>query len=343
MSGKKFNIFQVAGIWNDEVAHTRVIAELINPQSAFHDKGAEFLELFLQGVGIGEPQSEQLKDAVVKVEVPTSEGKSIDMVISTKNDYLPFEVKVGAVDQDAQLQDYFAFAKGQGKKVPWIYYLTKDRHNPSEKSRGALSDDEIYPLTFEEEIVPWLEKCLNVPDTPGDVLAVMKQLRDNIQGRPGTQGFYPWDVLDAIYQKLSQEYDLPWTECNKYYMTFTLNRKSFEKASLEFALRFEKTGADRVRLYLISGITVKDEEADYHTSVTDRYLSENAGHFDVLLKDTSQEDASLKLKTGKGVFDRLPDGDRYKNLDAEQCCREIETIFMELRPACRPVPKENEN
>ncbi len=66
-------------------------------------------------------------------------------------------------------------------------------------------------------------------------------------------------------------------------MTFTLNRKSCEKASLEFALRFEKTGVDRVQLYLISGITLEDEEPDYRTSVTGRYLSENAGHLDVLM------------------------------------------------------------
>ncbi len=122
-----------------------------------------------------------------------------------------------------------------------------------------------------------------------------------------------------------------------------LNRKSFEKASLEFALRFEKTDVDRVRLHLISGITVKDEEADYHTSATGRYLLENAGHFNALLKDTFRDDTPLKLKTGSGVFDRLPDEDCYKSLDAEQCCREIERIFRELRPGRGPALKKNEN
>lgn len=47
MSDKKFNIFQVAKIWNSEEIHTSVIAELINPQSAFHDWGAVFLDKFL--------------------------------------------------------------------------------------------------------------------------------------------------------------------------------------------------------------------------------------------------------------------------------------------------------
>jgi len=33
MSDKKFNIFQVAGIWKSEEIHTSVIAELINPKN----------------------------------------------------------------------------------------------------------------------------------------------------------------------------------------------------------------------------------------------------------------------------------------------------------------------
>ena len=44
---KTFNIFQVAGIWKSEEIHTRVIAELLDPNSQFHDMGIVFLEKFL--------------------------------------------------------------------------------------------------------------------------------------------------------------------------------------------------------------------------------------------------------------------------------------------------------
>ncbi len=223
MSDKKFNIFQVAGIWKSEEIHTSVIAELINPKSAFHDKGAVFLDEFLRMRKIGVTLlHEELENAEVKTEDATGTGRRVDMTISAGGCYLPFEVKIWARDQGAQLQEYYAFAEAQARKgVSQIYYLTPDGRSPSEQSRGGLGD-KVCLLSFKAHILPWLEECMKDSDIPSDVLEIMKQLRDNIQGRPGTQGFYPWDVLDAIYQKLSQEYDLPWTECNKYYMTFTL-------------------------------------------------------------------------------------------------------------------------
>ena len=58
---KKFNIFQVAGIWKSEEIHTSVIAELINPKSAFHDKGADFLDKFLLWIGIPTLSREKLE------------------------------------------------------------------------------------------------------------------------------------------------------------------------------------------------------------------------------------------------------------------------------------------
>ena len=77
MSEKKFNIFQVAGIWKSEEIHTSVIAELINPKSEFHDKGADFLDKFLQMEKIGvELTGEKPEDAVVETEVPTGQGQT---------------------------------------------------------------------------------------------------------------------------------------------------------------------------------------------------------------------------------------------------------------------------
>lgn len=262
MSNKKFNIFQVAGIWKSEEIHTSVIAELINPKSAFHDMGTDFLDKFLLWIGIPALSCEDLeglKNAEVKTEVPTDKGRRIDMVISTKSLYLPFEVKIWASDQDAQLWDYYDFSKREAgnRKLPKVYYLTPDGHEPSAQSRTnpsdgkeQLSDDQICLLSFNGHILRWLEDCMKEPGIPSDVLEIMKQLRDNIQGEPNTQVrpgvqlkcFSQWektDVLDALYQKLST-YDLPWTECTPTYMTFTLNKKEFETASLEFALRIKK-------------------------------------------------------------------------------------------------------
>lgn len=346
ISDKNFNIFQVAGVWKAEEIHTSVIAELINPHSAFHDKGADFLGKFLREIGVN-LSPEEIKGATVKTEVPTDKSRRMDMVISTESCYLPFEVKIWAGDQDAQLQGYYAFSKAQAEKqgqtVPAVYYLTPDGHKPSERSCRGLSDDQICRLSFRGDILPWLDDCMNAPDVPADVLVIAKQLYDNIRGRPDTQnrpggkGFSRWkreeDALDAIYQRLSREYDLPWTECTADYETFTLNKKEFEKTSLEFALRIKKERADQVRLYLICGLTRESGKPDY--AIAGDYISKNAEKFNELLAATFKESGQtlgLKTSTIKSAWNRLPEKACYEKLDAEQCCHAVENIFKELLP-----------
>lgn len=192
------------------------------------------------------------------------------------------------------------------------------------------------------------------PGLPSDVLETMKQLRDNIQGGPNAQVrsgvqrkcFSKWakqDVLDALYQKLSS-YDLPWTECTPAYMTFTLNKMKFGTAALEFALRIKKERVkkeregkaeyeDRVRLYLICGLTQEDGKPDY--AAAGDYISEHHEEFEYLLETTFLEGGhTLKLKTDpvKSAWNRLPEKACYKNLDADSCYHEIEKILQSLTP-----------
>lgn len=343
LSDKKFNIFQVANIWKAEEIHTGVIAELINPGSQFHDMGAVFLDKFLLWIGKPHLSSEKLEDlkhATVETEVPTDKGRRMDMVISTTSFYLPFEVKIWAGDQDRQLADYYDFAQRkaeeQGQTVPGVYYLTPDGHDPSVQSRGGLSDNQIFQLSFEGHILPWLEDCIKVPDIPPDVLEIMKQLHDNIKGQPNTQarpgiqsipGFSRWngekDVLEEIYDKY---FSLSWTECTDDYMTFTLHKEG----ALEFALRVKKEGGGKTRLFLICGVTREDGKPDY-ASAGD-YIAGHEDHFKTLLDRTFQEgDFKAKVKSGKSAWNRLPNIDRYQGLDAGQCCAEIEEILNQLR------------
>ncbi len=341
ISEKKFNIFQVAGIWKSEEIHTSVIAELINPKSEFHDKGADFLEKFLQMQKIGvELTGEKLEDAVVETEVPTGQGRRIDMVITTKNLYLPFEVKIWAGDQDAQLRHYYEFAKSQGKEVPAIYYLTPEGHEPSEQSRGDLGDA-VRLLSFKADIRPWLKECMDTLDIRihSDVWEIMRQLYDNIAGQPGSQGFskWTWDVLDTICLELARKYDLQWTDRKDRkedpYKIFTLKKEGF----LEFDLRIEKAGKDQVELYLICCLKREGEKISYRSDVVDKYISEHKWAYSGLLKATFKDggktfgvkDESVTIKT---AWNRLPENLCRKKLDAEQCLCEIEKIFKELNP-----------
>lgn len=345
MGDKKFNIFQVAKIWKSEEIHTSVIAELINPQSAFHDKGAVFLDKFLLWIGrplFSPEEREKLRNAKVETEVPTREGRRIDLVISTDSLYLPFEVKIWAGDQKEQLRDYYKFAQEEAGRrnlnVAGIYYLTPDGREPSRQSREGLSDDQICRLSFQGHILRWLEDCMGEPDIPSDVLEIMRQLYDNISGRPGNParpsrpGFSRWkeeeDALDTIYQELSRDRELPWTECTNDYMTFTLYREAFENTSLEFALRIKKEGKNKVRLCLICGLTGEDGKPDY--AAAGDYISEHGGHFETLLNHAFREGGFKDKVKSKTAWNRLPGESRCE--DAGKCFDKIQNIFEELQP-----------
>ena len=343
MSDKKFNIFQVAGIYKAEEIHTRVIAELINPKSPFHNNGTAFLGKFLQKLDDITLSDKELANAEVKTEVRTDEGRRIDLVISTKSRYLPFEVKIRAEDQDVQLQDYYKFAEAQakdGQEVPCIYYLTPNKKEPSKQSRGNLTRDQIRLLSFEEDILRWLEKCIKELENPSDVLEITKQLRDNIKSQPGKAVFSEWtwgDVLDIICTELSRNYNLHWIECTYRYKIFTLNRKEFGKESLELALWVEKESKDKLGLYLICALTREDGIPSYRHDIP-----YSDGRYDELLKATFLDDGrALGLQT-KRMWDRLPNDSRYKSLDAETCYSKIEEIFEQLQPDPYRRLKRNE-
>lgn len=276
---KTFNIFQVAGIWKSEEIHTRVIAELLNPNSRFHAKGTAFLEKFLEKLDLNpqyvkedlsSPKSIQVQTEVhitKKNETATKlRNRRIDMVIETKHYYLPFEVKIWAGDQKSQLYDYYDYAKEQRKDVPCIYYLTPDGHKPSdwsiESSTDAgkrLADGEFRHLSFQKVIVPWLEECIKIADDSHhcDVREIMKQLHDNI----AANFLLKDDILDFAQQELSR-YNLEQTECVEGdYLTFTLNSGGKNEGDWEVALRIKKYYSNKVKLSVICGQWVKTDNA----------------------------------------------------------------------------------
>lgn len=353
-----FNIFQVAGIWKSEEIHTRVIAELLNPNSRFHDMGTVFLQKFLVALGLDEDLSKaKIEDIEVKPEVSTDNGRSVDMVISTPHYYLPFEVKIEAKDQNSQVYDYYQYACSEARKVnkktPHIYYLTADGHAPTERSRKSsanssapydeLADGAYLQLSFQELILPWLNDCIKNTDQPisADVLEIMKQLRDNIQGHPGEgegeyqpahQGFSEWwpkDILDQIYSELFRRYNLPrteWTECNGCYITCRIHKEG----GLEFALRIKKEKEDSLRLHLICGHTQGDGNPDYGAAGS--YIQDHPQEFQDLLSKTFSKRENINDSTAKSTWDRLKSTD-HKSQDGiglEACLEKIEEIFSWL-------------
>ena len=86
--------------------------------------------------------------------------------IKSKDYIYIIEMKIDAGDQPEQLMRYQKFAKEQHKKYK-IFYLTLDGHNASKKSVGEEDSEEIKKveytnISFKEEILNWLEKCLDL-------------------------------------------------------------------------------------------------------------------------------------------------------------------------------------
>lgn len=353
---KKFNVFQVSGIWKSEEIHTRIIAELLNPNSEFHELGAIFLQKFLARL---EPKSDlfsgELEDIKVETEVYTvekgqrdakSKERRIDMVIETTHYYLPFEVKIWSGDQKSQLYDYYQYAEKQEKTVPHIYYLTPNGHKPRDWSRkSSTSDDSLDPsrvrtLSFQNDILPWIEDCIKIADDSHhcDILEILKQLRDNIQGYPSETTLCPdrrsvfsswWqsDILDDIYQELSQQYNLSWTECTDQYITFTLHKRD----TLEFALRIKKKAEDCVSLHLICGVIQDDGTPDY--AEAGPYIYDHPNDFESLLSETFSDHEKVKDTTAKSVWERMnvilceKTNDSSSISWAKVCSSKIEEVF----------------
>lgn len=154
----RFNLFTTLLDAHDEVRlHTRFLAHLLNPKGN-HDCGGLFLDLFLEAVGLsGDLGSSQC--ITVTNEYYTGGFGNIDIYMEFEAATIVIENKIYAGDQDKQLERYAKYAD-RGNK-PWhVFYLTLCGHVPSSFSLGMLSVDKIRPISYQKNILPWLEQSL---------------------------------------------------------------------------------------------------------------------------------------------------------------------------------------
>lgn len=163
VTGENFNIFSVLHLESDEVRlHSRLLGELLNPKGT-HNQNELFLKLFVANIGLETKYStEQLKNATVYIEkniglIPDdySVGGRIDLVIKfPNNDEIVIENKIWAGDQFNQLGRYYEeYPKSH------IVYLTPFGNKPSIGSLGKLPLDNVICISYQLEILNWLELC----------------------------------------------------------------------------------------------------------------------------------------------------------------------------------------
>ncbi len=178
----RFNLLSIIEKDRDEAhVHSKVIYNLLSQDWGKKDKET-FLTLFLKEIGI---EDENIYDKNWEVtrekafDLDTIKGR-LDFEIKSKDCIYIIEMKIDAGDQPEQLIRYQKFAKEQHKKYK-IFYLTLDGHNASKKSIGEeenLEENEkveYINISFQGEILNWLENCLKLVEGKENKSACINQ------------------------------------------------------------------------------------------------------------------------------------------------------------------------
>jgi hypothetical protein len=156
-SGEKFNIFNILNLSRNEISHSRIIEELLNPNGT-HGKDNKFLELFLKCIGIKDFSINNVITETEKfigyISDDYASGGRIDIVITNeKSEQIVIENKIDAADGFKQLIRYHKDRKAH------LFYLTLYGRNPSEYSTGENTDIPYKTISYEKDILDWLKLC----------------------------------------------------------------------------------------------------------------------------------------------------------------------------------------
>ncbi|MCQ2296852.1 MAG: PD-(D/E)XK nuclease family protein [Bacteroidales bacterium] len=168
---ERFNVFTtLVKRDSEEELHSRFISSLLDPKGP-HKMGTFPLKLFLDAIG-----SNLSFDKGVEV-IPNnrtwSEHKKIDILIrdpQTRSAII-IENKINAGDSNhsdrGQLEGYYQtiLSERYCKERIEVYYLTLDRHEPSEESIGTNNKtpeikDKVCCIDYPREIKRWLENLV---------------------------------------------------------------------------------------------------------------------------------------------------------------------------------------
>lgn len=192
--GEKFNVFNVIGLWSEEVRlHSAFLAELLNPNGQ-HGMKDEFLKSFIKQANLSDLGIDTM-NCQVDTEyyigpVTDTTGGRIDILIHFHSDSekkaIIIENKIYAGDQWNQLLRYHNFGESHYKDKENGYrllYLTLDGHDASDDSTGKKKDDksdkepgfEYNRLSYKEDILSWLEECAKIAYNQPLVRETIKQ------------------------------------------------------------------------------------------------------------------------------------------------------------------------
>jgi hypothetical protein len=163
--GEDFNIFSVLGMESNETkTHSGMLVALLDPKGNHYQETA-FLKLFLEEIGY-DYSNENLSQVKVKAEHHLGKiskdflkGGFIDILITfPSGKAIAIENKIYAGDQRNQMYRYSRYQPSMSS----LYYLNLFGNQPSKISLNGLSHEDYSVITYRNQIMNWLEKCMNI-------------------------------------------------------------------------------------------------------------------------------------------------------------------------------------
>lgn len=188
--GEDFNVFFTLGLYSEEVRlHSAFLAELLNANGS-HGLKDLFLDAFLKEV-IGEfkfnTQNSQTFVEMHIGKVTETTGGRIDIVIENegKDKAIIIENKIYANDVKNQLLRYYNYAKKNYKNGHKLIYLTLHGNEASNLSTGEKAKFEYETISYGEDILRWLNRCVELSACQPLIRETIRQYISLIQDLTG--------------------------------------------------------------------------------------------------------------------------------------------------------------
>lgn len=190
---ERFNVFTTLLQAHDEVRlHTRFLHCLLDPKG-LHDCGSLFLGLFFETLEDKLAMDEDFASKtstyppaddqwMVSKEAGRSEGHGqMDLLLEHPSRFgIAIENKIYANEQDDQLAGYATFLSNRYGNSSRLIYLTLDG-----KESGTSGAHDYIQISYTDEILAWLEKCLQATYHIVPVNQVIQQYREVVRGLTG--------------------------------------------------------------------------------------------------------------------------------------------------------------
>lgn len=182
-----FNVFDLIINPYDEVhLHSRMIYSILTERKF----QKQFLMSFLNFIDVSLPDDVSFSgfnNINVEKEKAIPNGR-VDLYISFKIKNISYNVlienKLLAGDQPEQMNRYKSYMNSYPNDNNYVYYLTLDGSAPSEDSTKSL--DEIKLISYDSEIMNWIEDCIKIASRePGvrEVLIQYSSLLERLTGK----------------------------------------------------------------------------------------------------------------------------------------------------------------